>query len=141
MRIRREALKFQISERTPNPTAKDPGLTDKARGLRAVRCESFDTDSQRAACNPGPCPLREPAESVGARAQYQIPERSIEPLSPGSSPGSCQSSKSAWFVSCVVRFTMLEWTESLGICLIYGFMSTHKFRSHSQAQIETSRPP
>ena len=82
MRIRREALKFQISERTPNPTAKDPGLTDKARGLRAVRCESFDTDSQRAACNPGPCPLREPAESVGARAQYQIPERSIEPLSP-----------------------------------------------------------
>ena len=34
----------------------------------------------------------------------------------------------------VVRFTMLE---SLGACLIYGFMSTCKLRSDSQAQIET----
>ena len=36
----------------------------------------------------------------------------------------------------VVRFTMLE---SLGVCLIYGFMSTRKLRSVSQAQIETPR--
>ena len=34
----------------------------------------------------------------------------------------------------VVRFTMLE---ALGVCLIYGFMSTRKLRSDSQAQIET----
>ena len=34
----------------------------------------------------------------------------------------------------VVRFTMLE---SLGVCLIYGFMSTRKLRLSSQAQIET----
>ena len=34
----------------------------------------------------------------------------------------------------VVGFTMLE---SLGVCLIYGFMSTRKLRLSSQAQIET----
>ena len=99
-------------KRTPNPTPTHPHVTDRARDC--PRTDSAGSRSAQLALNLLPGPVR----CVGVRWSWVW----------------CpfQSSKSA--LVRVVRFTMLE---SLGVCLIYGFMSTRKLRSDSQAQIQT----
>ena len=62
--------------------------------------------------SPGSCPLRGGPLELGLVSVSKLQVRLVR----------------------VVRFTMLE---SLGVCLIYGFMSTRKLRLSSQAQIET----
>ena len=106
---------LEALRRTPNPTPRGPLETPTDPHTTDRTREQIESQlMSQSVDSPGPCPLRGGALELGLVSVSKLQARLVR----------------------VVRFTMLE---SLGVCLIYGFMSTRKLRSVSQAQIET--PP
>ena len=94
------------------PNSNGPPRNGQDPGADREPAEQIESQLSQSVDSPGSCPLRGGPLELGLVSVSKLQVRLVR----------------------VVRFTMLE---SLGVCLIYGFMSTRKLRLSSQAQIET----